>query len=177
MGETLPNDGKSVGRLLVRGPWIASGYYKETENSAWRDGWFDTGDIATIDEHGFLTIVDRAKDIIKSGGEWISSVDVENFAMSHPAIAECAVVGLPHPQWAERPLLVVVPKEGGSATKEDILAFLSEHVAKWWLPDDVLFVKELPHTAAGKVLKRQLRQEHYDMYQSAAAAPGEVAAG
>jgi acyl-CoA synthetase (AMP-forming)/AMP-acid ligase II len=176
-GETLPHDGKSVGRLLVRGPWIASGYYKEAENSAWRDGWFDTGDIATIDEQGFLAIVDRAKDIIKSGGEWISSVDVENYAMSHPAIGECAVVGLPHPQWAERPLLVVVPKEGASATKDDILAFLSERVAKWWLPDEVLFVKELPHTATGKVLKRQLRQEHYELYQSAAALAGETAAG
>jgi acyl-CoA synthetase (AMP-forming)/AMP-acid ligase II len=165
-GETLPNDGASVGRLLVRGPWIASGYYKDAEHSAWQDGWFDTGDVATIDEHGFLTIVDRAKDIIKSGGEWISSVDVENHAMCHPAIGECAVVGLPHPQWSERPLLVVVLKEGASAGKDDVLAFLSERVAKWWLPDDVLFVPELPHTATGKVLKRQLRLDHYDRYQA-----------
>lgn len=176
-GETLPNDGKSVGRLLVRGPWIASAYYKEPENSAWRDGWFDTGDVASIDERGFLTIVDRAKDIIKSGGEWISSVDVENVAMSHPCVAECAVVGLPHPQWAERPLLVVVPKEGVTAEKAEILQFLSQKVAKWWLPDDVIFVRELPHTATGKVLKRQLRLDHYDLYQTAESLAGETAAG
>jgi 3-(methylthio)propionyl---CoA ligase len=176
-GETLPNDGKSIGRLLVRGPWIASGYYKEAENSAWKDGWFDTGDVATIDEQGFLSIVDRAKDIIKSGGEWISSVDVENCAMNHPAIAECAVVGLPHPQWAERPLMVVVLKQEASATESEILTFLAQRVAKWWLPDTVLFAAELPHTATGKVLKRQLRQEHYDRYQPAVARAGETAAG
>lgn len=175
-GATLPNDGKSVGRLLVRGPWIASAYYKEAEKSAWRDGWFDTGDIATIDAQGFISIVDRAKDIIKSGGEWISSVDVENVAMSHPAIAECAVVGLPHPQWAERPLLVVVPKQGVTASKAEILSYLSDKVAKWWLPDEVIFVDELPHTATGKVLKRQLRQDHYELYQTAEGMAGETAA-
>ncbi len=165
-GEPLPNDGKASGRLEVRGPWIASAYYKEPNKSAWRDGWFDTGDVATIDENGFLTIVDRVKDIIKSGGEWISSVDVENFAMSHPAVAECAVVGLPHPQWAERPLLVVVLRQGASATQQDILGFLAGKVAKWWLPDQVLFVTELPHTATGKILKRKLREDFHDLYQA-----------
>jgi fatty-acyl-CoA synthase len=164
-GAPLPHDGTTSGRLLVRGPWIASGYYKESEKSAWRDGWFDTGDIGTIDEHGFLNIVDRAKDIIKSGGEWISSVDVENVAMSHPAIGECAVVGLPHPQWAERPLLVVVLREGAAATKEDVLSFLGERVVKWWLPDEVIFVDQLPHTATGKVLKRQIRQTYQTLYE------------
>jgi fatty-acyl-CoA synthase len=164
-GTSLPHDGKTSGRLLVHGPWIASGYYKESEQSAWRDGWFDTGDIGTIDEHGFLNIVDRAKDIIKSGGEWISSVDVENVAMSHPGIAECAVVGLPHPQWAERPLLVVVLREGAAATKEDLLSFLGERVVKWWLPDEVIFVDQLPHTATGKVLKRQIRQTYQTLYE------------
>jgi len=164
-GTPLPHDGTTSGRLLVRGPWIASGYYKDEDNAAWHDdGWFDTGDIATIDEQGFVTIVDRAKDIIKSGGEWISSVDVENVAMSHPAVAECAVVGLPHPQWAERPLLVVVLKEGQTATRQDILDFLGERVVKWWLPDEVIFVDQMPHTATGKVLKRQLRQNYQDIY-------------
>jgi acyl-CoA synthetase (AMP-forming)/AMP-acid ligase II len=165
-GEVLPHDGRTSGRLEVRGPWIASAYYKETaQSAAWRDGWFDTGDIATIDENGFLNIVDRAKDIIKSGGEWISSVDVENFAMSHPAIAQCAVVGLEHPQWGERPLLVAVLKPGAAATQEDVLAFLGDRVMKWWLPDRVLFVDALPHTATGKILKRQLREDFRDLYE------------
>ncbi len=175
-GKPLPHDGKTSGRLLVRGPWIASGYYKESEHSAWRDGWFDTGDIATIDELGFLNIVDRAKDIIKSGGEWISSVDVENVTMSHPDIAECAVVGLPHPQWAERPLLVVVLKDGATSTKEDVLRFLGERVVKWWLPDDVVFVDQLPHTATGKVLKRQIRENFHDLYEGRDAPSGVTAA-
>jgi 3-(methylthio)propionyl---CoA ligase len=166
-GQPLPNDGRTSGRLEVRGPWVAASYYKEAAPSAaWRDGWFDTGDIATIDENGFLNIVDRAKDIIKSGGEWISSVDVENCAMSHPAVAQCAVVGLQHPKWGERPLLVVVLKPGASATQEDILAFLATKVVKWWLPDSVAFVNELPHTATGKVLKRKLRDEFHDLYQT-----------
>jgi acyl-CoA synthetase (AMP-forming)/AMP-acid ligase II len=176
-GMALPNDGKTSGRLMVRGPWIASSYYKETEHSAWQDGWFDTGDIATIDEQGFLTIVDRAKDIIKSGGEWIPSIDVENVAMSHPKIAECAVVGLPHPQWAERPLLAVVLKEGQSATKDEIIAFLAERIVKWWLPDEVVFVDQLPHTATGKVLKRQIREQYQRLYDQDVGAAGTTAAG
>jgi acyl-CoA synthetase (AMP-forming)/AMP-acid ligase II len=171
-GAALPHTGKTPGRLLVRGPWIANSYYKETTNSAWQDGWFDTGDIASIDEQGFLTIVDRAKDIIKSGGEWIPSIDVENVAMSHPKIAECAVVGLPHPQWAERPLLIVVLKEGQSATKEEITGFLAEKLVKWWLPDEVVFVDQLPHTATGKVLKRQLRESYQHLYDAQAGGSG-----
>ncbi len=167
-GNTLPNDGEQSGRLLVRGPWVASGYYKSDSNDAWENDWFDTGDVATINPQGFMNIVDRAKDIIKSGGEWISSVDVENAAMGHPGIAECAVVGIPHPQWAERPLLVVVLKEGAQATKEDILNFLSERIVKWWLPDEVKFVVEVPHTATGKILKRKIRDEYQDLYQNAA---------
>lgn len=176
-GKELPHDGETSGRLMVRGPWIASSYYKVEDKSAWEDGWFDTGDVATISEQGFLNIVDRAKDIIKSGGEWISSVDVENAAMGHPAIAECAVVGLPHPQWAERPLLVVVLKEGQSATKEDIINYLSERVVKWWLPDDVVFVAEVPHTATGKVLKRKIREEYHDLYQNAVSSDAMTASG
>jgi len=160
----LPHDGKSFGRLLVRGPWVAKGYYKLDDQSAWIDGWFDTGDVATIDAQGNMNIVDRAKDVIKSGGEWISSIEMENAAMGHPAVNECAVVGLPHPKWDERPLLLVVPKEGAALTKEDMLDFLADKVAKWWLPDDVLVVSELPHTPTGKLLKRQLREEYQGLF-------------
>jgi acyl-CoA synthetase (AMP-forming)/AMP-acid ligase II len=169
-GDTLPHDGKAFGRLLVRGPWVASGYYKHDDRSTWIDGWFDTGDVATIDEFGTLTIVDRSKDVIKSGGEWISSVELENVAISHPAIGECAVVGVPHPRWDERPLLLIVKKEGRDLTKSEILAFLEDKVAKWWLPDEVLFVPSLPHTATGKLLKRQLRDEYCDVLTSRALA-------
>ncbi len=161
-GKELPRDGKAFGRLLVRGPWVASGYYKEEDRSSWVDGWFDTGDVATIDETGTMAIVDRSKDVIKSGGEWISSVELENIAISHPAIAECAVIGVPHPKWDERPVLLVVRKEGRDVTKTELLDFLEGKVAKWWMPDDVLFLKALPHTATGKLLKRQLRDEFRD---------------
>ena len=158
-GKELPRDGKAFGRLLVRGPWVASGYYKDDDRSAWTNGWFDTGDVATIDETGTMNIVDRSKDVIKSGGEWISSVELENVAISHPAVAECAVIGVPHPKWDERPVLLVVKKEGRDLLKAELIAFLDGKVAKWWLPDEVLFVKTLPHTATGKLLKRQLRDE------------------
>jgi 3-(methylthio)propionyl---CoA ligase len=172
-GEPLPHDGQASGRLEVRGPWVAASYYKQTAPSpSWRDGWFDTGDIATIDENGFLNIVDRAKDIIKSGGEWISSVDVENCAMSHPAIAQCAVVGLPEPRWGERPLLVAVLRPWASATEEDILAFLAGKLVKWSVPDKVVFVNELPLTATGKVLKRRLRDDFQGFYQPPEGADG-----
>jgi fatty-acyl-CoA synthase len=160
-GRELPRDGKAFGRLLVRGPWVASGYYKEEDRSAWVDGWFDTGDVATIDETGTMNIVDRSKDVIKSGGEWISSVELENHAVAHPSVAECAVIGVPHPKWDERPVLLVVTKEGREVTKAELLAFLEGKVAKWWLPDEVLFVKTLPHTATGKLLKRQLRDDFH----------------
>jgi len=159
--KELPRDGKAFGRLLVRGPWVASGYYKHEDRSAWVDGWFDTGDVATIDETGTLNIVDRSKDVIKSGGEWISSVELENVAIAHPAVAECAVIGVPHPKWDERPVLLVVKKEGQDATKAGLLSFLEGKVAKWWLPDEVIFVQALPHTATGKLLKRQLRDEFH----------------
>jgi fatty-acyl-CoA synthase len=160
-GSELPHDGVARGELLVRGPWIVSGYYNDppaSEAALTSDGWFRTGDVVTIDADGFVQIVDRAKDVIKSGGEWISSIDVENAAMGHPDVAEAAVIGLPHAKWGERPLIVIVPKEGRSPTKETILAFLGQHLAKWQLPDDVVFVKEIPHTATGKILKTKLRE-------------------
>ncbi len=163
-GMPKPHDGKSFGRLQVRGPWIAKSYYKHTDNSAWEDGWFDTGDVATVDEHGYMNIVDRAKDVIKSGGEWISSIDVENIAVGHPAVAECAVVGVPHPKWDERPLLLVVKKPGQDVTREQMLEFLADKIVKWWMPDEVLFVNELPHTPTGKLLKRDLRETFKDVY-------------
>ncbi|RMF19691.1 MAG: long-chain-fatty-acid--CoA ligase [Gammaproteobacteria bacterium] len=162
-GQELPHDGKAWGRLLVRGPWIARGYYKHEDCSAWENGWFDTGDVATIDPHGLMQIVDRSKDVIKSGGEWISSIDLENCAMGHPAVAECAVIGVPHPKWDERPVLLVVLKEGQTATDTDLLDYLSGHVAKWQLPDKVLFVNELPHTPTGKLLKRALREAYQNL--------------
>jgi fatty-acyl-CoA synthase len=160
-GSEQPHDGVTRGELLVRGPWIVSGYYndqKASEAALDHDGWFRTGDVVTIDADGFVQIVDRAKDVIKSGGEWISSIDVENAAMGHEDVAEAAVIGLPHPKWGERPLIVIVPKEGRSPSKESILAYLGLHLAKWQLPDDVAFVREIPHTATGKILKTKLRE-------------------
>ena len=153
-GAELPRDGKASGHLLVKGPWIASQYYRAEGGPMLDDaGWFDTGDIATIDPDNYLQITDRAKDVIKSGGEWISSIDLENAAIGHPAVAEAAVIGIPHSKWQERPLLVVVLKPGKTASKEELLGFLEAHVAKWWLPDDVVFVEALPHTATGKLQK------------------------
>ncbi len=163
-GNELPWDGKSAGALKVRGPWVCSDYYKlEGESEAHAEpGWFDTGDVANIDAEGFLTITDRTKDVIKSGGEWISSIDLENTAMGHPAVAQAAVIGVHHPRWTERPLLVVVKKEGAEVDKEDILAYLDGKIAKWWMPDDVVFVDALPHTATGKVKKTDLRTQFSD---------------
>ncbi|MGO1119597.1 long-chain fatty acid--CoA ligase [Rhodovibrionaceae bacterium A322] len=161
-GRRQPHDGKSRGELLVRGPAVTSGYYEDPEanKAAFDDeGWFRTGDVATISSDGYLDIVDRAKDIIKSGGEWISSIDLENAAMGHPEVLEAAVIGLPHPKWDERPLLVVVPMEGQSPDKDSLLAHLSDKVAKWWLPDDIVFVEELPHSATGKLQKVKLRAQ------------------
>ena len=126
------------------------------------DGWFDTGDVATMDQYGYMQITDRAKDVIKSGGEWISSIDLENLAVGHPKVAEAAVIGVAHPKWDERPLLVIVLKKGESATKEDILGFMQGKIAKWWMPDDVAFVDEIPHTATGKIQKITLRQRFKD---------------
>ncbi|MBA5776354.1 long-chain-fatty-acid--CoA ligase [Stappia sp. F7233] len=156
-------DGATFGRLKVRGPGTARAYFKgDGGNILDGDGYFDTGDVAHIDEHGYMQITDRAKDVIKSGGEWISSIDLENIAVGHPAVAEAAVIGLPHPKWDERPLLVIVPRENATVTKEDILAFMHNKVARWWLPDDVAFVDEIPHTATGKIKKTALRAQFAD---------------
>ncbi|MFZ5724121.1 MAG: long-chain-fatty-acid--CoA ligase [Pseudomonadota bacterium] len=159
-GIELPRDGKTFGRLMVRGPWIVSQYYKVDDKSSFQDGWFDTGDVATIDPENFMQIVDRKKDVIKSGGEWISSIDLENAAVGHPAVKEACVIGVPHPKWDERPILLCILKDGQSATKDELLAFLGKSVAKFWLPDDVLFVADLPHTATGKLLKVDLREKY-----------------
>jgi len=160
-GKVQPHDGHARGELLVRGPWVVSGYYKDeaaSKDAIDADGWLRTGDVATIDADGYLQLVDRRKDVIKSGGEWISSIDIENAAIGHPDVAEAAVIGVPHPIWQERPLLVVVPKEGRSPSRDALLAFLEDKVAKWALPDDVVFLPELPHTATGKILKTRLRE-------------------
>jgi acyl-CoA synthetase (AMP-forming)/AMP-acid ligase II len=162
-GKEVPRDGKTFGHLVVRGPAIASAYFKGDGGQILdKDGFFDTGDVATIDSEGFMAITDRAKDVIKSGGEWISSIEIENIAVGHPAVAEAAVIGLPHPKWDERPLLIIVKKQGQNATKEDILKYLEGKIAKWWTPDDVVFQNELPHTATGKIQKRDLREQWKD---------------
>ena len=159
-GREVPRDGVTAGHVHVRGPWIASGYFKgEGGQVLDEDGWFPTGDIATLDADGYLQLVDRAKDMIKSGGEWISSIELENAAAGHPAVAEAAVIGVPHPKWQERPLLVVVKRPGMELSREGMLDYLKSRVAKWWLPDDVAFVAELPHTATGKLQKTRLREQ------------------
>jgi acyl-CoA synthetase (AMP-forming)/AMP-acid ligase II len=156
-GDELPWDGKTFGDLLVRGPWVIRDYYKSTK-SPLVDGWFPTGDVATIDPDGYLKITDRSKDVVKSGGEWISSIALENLAMAHPAVLEAAVIACRHPKWDERPLLIVVKKPNQELTREQLLAFYEGKVAKWWIPDDVVFVDELPHTATGKLMKTTLRE-------------------
>ena len=159
-GKDLPHDGKAFGDLLVRGPWIVREYFKSEGGSPLTpDGWFPTGDVATIDPDGFMQITDRSKDVIKSGGEWISSIDLENLAVAHPAVAEAAVIGIAHPKWDERPLLIVVKKAGADVTRDELLKFFEGKIAKWWMPDDVAFVEQLPHTATGKVLKTKLRED------------------
>ncbi len=162
-GKELPRDGKAFGDLLVRGPWIVSGYFKGEGGNVLREGgWFPTGDVATLDPDGYMQITDRSKDVIKSGGEWISSIDLENTAVAHPAVAEAAVIGVAHPKWDERPLLIVVKKPGEEVTREQLLDFMRDKIAKWWLPDDVVFVDSLPHTATGKLLKTKLREDFRD---------------
>lgn len=162
-GREVGWDGESFGSLKVRGPWICSGYYRLDGSDAHaEDGWFETGDVATIDARGFVAITDRTKDVIKSGGEWISSIDLENTAMAHPGVAEAAVIGAAHPKWAERPLLCVVRKPGVNVDRNELLAFFEGKVAKWWIPDDVVFVDELPHTATGKLSKKDLRDRMRD---------------
>ena len=155
----LPWDGNTFGRLKVRGPAIARAYYGGAGTEQFdTEGWFDTGDVAHIDPNGYMQITDRAKDVIKSGGEWISSIDIENLAVGHPDVAEAAVIGVAHPRWDERPLLIVVPKAGKEPSKDDILRFMNGKIAKWWMPDDVAFVSEIPHTATGKIQKTALRE-------------------
>jgi fatty-acyl-CoA synthase len=158
----LPWDAKTFGRIKVRGVAVSKGYYKRDERILDDDNFFDTGDVGTIDHYGYMQITDRSKDVIKSGGEWISSIDVENIAVGHPNVAEAAVIGVQHPKWAERPLLIIVLKEGLTATKSEILGFLHGKVAKWWMPDDVVFVSAIPHTATGKILKTALREQFKD---------------
>jgi fatty-acyl-CoA synthase len=162
-GRELPWDGKSVGELQVRGPWITAGYYHDLRNAeAFQDGWFRTGDVVTIDGDGYVQITDRAKDVIKTGGEWISSVELENLIMGHPDVLEAAVIGLPHPRWQERPLACVVPRPGSMLTAPDVLEFLAPKVARWWLPSDVVFVETIPKTSVGKFAKRELRERFKD---------------
>jgi fatty-acyl-CoA synthase len=162
-GVRLPHDGIAAGNLMVRGPWVARAYFGEPDAMQLDDeGYFATGDVATIDADGYMLITDRAKDVIKSGGEWISSIDLENAAMGHPGILEAAVIGIAHPTWQERPLLIAVRKPGSEVGAEELIAHLSGRVARWWLPDDAVFVDELPHTATGKVLKMRLREDFRD---------------
>jgi fatty-acyl-CoA synthase len=166
----LPRDGTTFGRLKVRGPSIARAYFKETGAALDDDGFFDTGDVGTIDRHGYLGITDRSKDVIKSGGEWISSIELENLAVGHPKVAEAAVIGVRHPKWDERPLLVIVCKAGQEVSRDELLAYLDGKVAKWWMPDDVVFVAEIPHTATGKIQKTVLREQFKNYVLPSAAA-------
>jgi fatty-acyl-CoA synthase len=158
-GKELPWDGKTFGRLKVAGPAVSKAYFRVDADILGKDGYFDTGDVATIDQYGYMRITDRSKDVIKSGGEWISSIELENLAVAHPAVAEAAVIGVYHPKWDERPLLIVQLKQGASATREDILKFMDGKIAKWWMPDDVVFIDGIPHTATGKILKTALRDQ------------------
>ena len=159
-GNELPRDGRSVGLIQARGPWVLSGYFKGDGEPPDADGWFGTGDVGNIDEEGFIQITDRAKDVVKSGGEWISSIEIENLAVGHPAVQEAAVIAARHPRWQERPLLLVQCKPGASVTKEALLVHLDGHIARWWMPDDVVIVESFPHTATGKILKTQLRDQY-----------------
>jgi fatty-acyl-CoA synthase len=161
-GETH-KDGKTAGELQVRGPWIAGSYYALDQADKWTaDGWFRTGDVATIDTEGFVKIVDRLKDLIKSGGEWISSLDLENALVAHEAVKEAAVIAVAHPKWQERPLAVIVLKDGSDVDASELRAFLGERFGRWQLPDAFVFVSQLPHTSTGKLLKSQLRQDFED---------------
>lgn len=159
-GKELPWDGESYGHLYVKGPWIIERYFKDEGGDVLVDGWFPTGDVATIDGDGYMQITDRSKDVIKSGGEWIGSIDLENIAMAHPAVLQAACIGVAHPKWDERPMLVVVKRPGMEVTREELLAFFEGKVAKWWLPDDVVFTEALPTGATGKIQKNRLREQY-----------------
>jgi fatty-acyl-CoA synthase len=161
-GKELPQDGKASGELLVRGPWIVSNYFKSSGPAPLLDGWFPTGDVATIDPDGFMQITDRSKDLIKSGGEWIGSIELESVALAHPAVAMAACIGARHPKWDERPLLVVVKAQGAELSREQLLRHYEGKVAKWWIPDDVVFVDSIPLGATGKVQKNVLRERFRD---------------
>jgi len=170
-GGRLPHDGTAAGELLVRGPWVAQAYFKDEEASKLShdgEGWMRTGDVGTIDPDGHLRLTDRTKDLIKSGGEWISSIELENAAIGHPDVAEAAAIGIAHPKWTERPLLLIVRKAGAQLERDEITKFLKDKVAKWWLPDDILFVEALPHTATGKIQKLRLREQYRDYKLSTA---------
>ncbi len=161
-GAELPHDGEAAGELLVRGPWVASSYFRLEDESPLVDGWFPTGDVATIDPSGFMQITDRSKDLIKSGGEWISSIDLENIASEHPEVAQVACIAVQHPKWDERPVLVVVRKPDAQVTRQDILDLFEGRIARWWMPDDVVFTDSIPVGATGKILKAQLRERFQD---------------
>jgi len=161
-GAEQPRDGEAFGELQVKGPWVVSSYYRHDDEVLDDEGWFSTGDVATLDPDGYMQITDRTKDVVKSGGEWISSIDLENEVLSHPGVAEAAVIGIAHPRWDERPLLIVVPAPGSPPSREDLLRHLEGRIAKWWVPDDVVFVDELPHTATGKISKLTLREQFKD---------------
>jgi 3-(methylthio)propionyl---CoA ligase len=162
-GKELAWDGRSFGHLKVRGPAISAAYYRVESDILDAKGYFDTGDIATIDKYGYMRITDRSKDVIKSGGEWISSIDLENLAVSHPKVLEAAVIGIHHPKWDERPLLIIHLKPEQTATPKEILQFMDGKIAKWWLPNDVVFVDAIPHTSTGKIQKTALR-DHFKTY-------------
>jgi fatty-acyl-CoA synthase len=161
-GNILPRDGKSSGRLQTRGPGVVKRYFKQDEDCVDGEQWFDTGDIAVIHPDNSLRLTDRAKDVIKSGGEWISSIDLENAAVGCPGVAEAAAIGIPHPKWDERPLLLIVRDPGSQVGEAEVRSFLSGQMAKWWMPDAIEFVEELPHTATGKLSKKDLRDQYRD---------------
>ena len=161
-GKDLPWDGKTYGNLYVRGPWVVNSYFKSEGGEILQDGWFPTGDVATIDPDGYMQITDRSKDVIKSGGEWIGSIDLENIAMAHQAVQQAACIAVRHPKWDERPLLLVVKRPGFDVTKEELLRFYEGKIAKWWAPDDIVFIDALPIGATGKVLKNRIREQFKD---------------
>jgi fatty-acyl-CoA synthase len=177
-GASLPTDGRSVGRLMVRGPYVSGAYFGQEETSILdAEGFFDTGDVANIDAHGYVQITDRSKDVIKSGGEWVSSIEIENIAVGHPAAALCAVVGAPHPKWGERPVLLVQLKPGAAATPQEFLDHLNGRIARWWTPDAVYFVEAIPLGGTGKIDKKRLRAELPGIVAAAEAARAHAPAG